>query len=357
MALPQGDYLEAVRSSCRALTENGPVKVSNDGIRSFLKDLDKHRFEELSVDTPMRMPLKFSSLAEELNFVALIDLLNFGSGFRVPLHELAGRGAFDTIRFGAMSFHIGGTPMDAETFSSMTAFKISEIFQFPIDREVKPKDMPFITMTEATELKPLADGITSVLNTTGEFLKQHKYNDLATFILDVTKPVPGQKPSASKLVEHLVKALPGLRDIYTLNGNQQVYLLKKAQIMVYHLWMFFREQEPDRFDFVDIDHLTVFADNVVPTLLVHLGVLEIPETWKADIREGQDLGETRATTLRAASVVACEQIVNLVKQGDPTVSTVTHMNEGNLDVYLWRLGKEGDNRKIPRFSLRDTVMF
>ena len=127
MTLPQGDYLQAVRSSCRALTENGPVKVgfvkkekyiyfclflrhskwfsklifflllynlqvSSNGVKSFLKNLDKHRFEELSIDTPMRMPLKFSSLAEELNFVALIDLLNFGSGYRVPLHELAGRG-------------------------------------------------------------------------------------------------------------------------------------------------------------------------------------------------------------------------------------------------------------------------
>ncbi|KAI7852410.1 hypothetical protein BDC45DRAFT_537304 [Circinella umbellata] len=357
MTLPQGDYLQAVRSSCRDLTENSPVKVSSNGIESFLKNLDKHRFEELSIDTPMRMPLKFSSLAEELNFVALIDLLNFGSGYRVPLHELAGRGAFDTIRFGAMSFHIGGTPMDAETFSSMTAFKVSEIFQFPIDREVKPKDMPFITMTEPTELKPLADGIVSVLNTTGEFLKQHNYKDLSTFILDVTKPVPGQKPSASKLVEHLVKALPGLRDTYTLNDNQPVYILKKAQILVYHLWMFFHDQQPDRFDFEDIDQLTVFADNVVPTLLIHLGVLEIPENWQKDIQDGQDMGETRATILRAASIVACEDIAKLANQGDSSVSSVTRMNEGELDVYLWRLGKEGDYRKIPRFALRDTVMF
>ncbi|KAI8140631.1 hypothetical protein BJV82DRAFT_580988 [Fennellomyces sp. T-0311] len=355
MSLPQGEYLEAVRSSCRALTEKGPVNISQDGITAFLKDLDKHRFEELSIDTPMRMPLKFSTVAEELNFVALIDLLNFGSGYRVPLHDLAGRGAFDTIRFGAMSFHIGGDAMDAKTFKEITTFKVSEVFQFPIDREVKPPDMPFITMTEPTELKQLAEGIKSVLNSTGEFLEAHKYKDLAAFILDVTKPVAGQKPSASKLVENLVKALPGLRDVYTING-QHVYILKKAQILVYHLWMFFHDQEPDRFDFADIDNLTVFADNVVPTLLVHLGILEIPDDWKTDIESGKDLGEVRATTLRAASIVACEEIVRRTKQ-DPSATSVTRMNEGDLDVYLWRLGKEGDYRKIPRFALRDTVMF
>lgn len=66
--------------------------MSNEGIKKFVADLDLHQFQELSIDSPMRMPLKFSTLAEELNFVALIDLLNFGSGYRVPLHELTGRG-------------------------------------------------------------------------------------------------------------------------------------------------------------------------------------------------------------------------------------------------------------------------
>lgn len=61
-------------------------------MKQFLTKLEKPTYEELAIDTPIRMPLKFSTLAEEVNFVAVIDLLNFGSGYRLPLHELAGRG-------------------------------------------------------------------------------------------------------------------------------------------------------------------------------------------------------------------------------------------------------------------------
>lgn len=340
------------RSQLSSLIWRGSWQVSAEGVEKFLKNLDKNQYQELSIDTPMKMPLKFSSLAEELNFVALIDLLNFGSGYRVPLHELAGRGAFDTIRFGVMSLHIGGTPMDVDTFVSMTPYRAAEIFQFPIDREVHPPNMPFVTMTEANELRPLAEGIANVLNTTGEFLKTHGYKDLATFILDVTRPQPNQKPSAARLVGHLVKAFPGLNDTYTFY-DERVYLLKKAQILTYHVWMFFHEQDPERFAFADIDDLTVFADNVVPTMLVHLGIIEIPEDWQKDIDDNKDIGVERATAMRAASVVACEDICRLSRQNGP----ISNMNEGNLDVYLWRLGKEGDYRKIPRFALRDTVMF
>lgn len=90
--IPTENYIEAVRNSCRALYEQSPVKTSESGIKDFLQSLNKLQYDELSIDTPMRMPLKFSSVEEEVNFIATIDLLNFGSGYRRPLHELTDRG-------------------------------------------------------------------------------------------------------------------------------------------------------------------------------------------------------------------------------------------------------------------------
>ncbi|CDS08810.1 hypothetical protein LRAMOSA10171 [Lichtheimia ramosa] len=342
--LPTGNYIEAVRSSCRALVDQSPVNVSLSGVDTFLEKLDKAQYEELSIDTPMRLPLKFDSIAEELNLVALIDLLNFGSGYRVPLKQYTGRGAFDTIRFGAMGFHIGGVDMDAKTFKEMNILRVSELFDMPVTREVKAPNLDFVTMTEPNELRPLAEGITSVLNSTGEFLANNNYKDLASFILDITKP----KSTAAAVVERLVKALPGLQDVYTING-QPVYVLKKAQLLVYHLWFIFRDQDPERFDFPDIHELTMFADNVIPTLLIHLGVIEIPDTWKQEMEQGKDVGMERAIILRAASIVAGEEIT---KKSKGLIKS-----EGDLDVYLWRLGKVGDYRKIERMAWRDTVMF
>lgn len=102
-----------------------------------------------------------------------------------------------------MSFHIGGTPLTAQTYKDMTAFEVSEVFQFPIDREYQPEGMSFVTMTEPNELKPLAIGIAQVLNSTGEFLLSHGYQDFATFILDITKPTDGNPPSVKKFVDQV----------------------------------------------------------------------------------------------------------------------------------------------------------
>lgn len=90
--LPEGDYVEAVRSSCRNFVEKSPVKISQKAIENFLNSLNKLQYDELAYDSSVKMPLKFETVESEMNFIATIDLLNFGSGYRVPLHQLAGRG-------------------------------------------------------------------------------------------------------------------------------------------------------------------------------------------------------------------------------------------------------------------------
>ncbi|KAI8988849.1 hypothetical protein BDB01DRAFT_783352 [Pilobolus umbonatus] len=346
--LPSGDIIQAIRSSCSTYTEKSPIKISQEGIDRFLLTLDRAQFTELSEDALIRLPLRFSTVHEELNFIAVIDLLNFGSGFRIPLHELAGRGAFDTIRFGAMSFHIGGTPMDAKTFKDMSVHQVSEIFQFPIDREVRHETLDFVTLTEPTVLKSFAVAIQSVLNSTGDVLSSKGYKDLADFIMDQVKKEP---QNARALLKQLVSTFPGLQDAYKLNG-QVVYVYKKAQIMIYHLYITFKEQLPTLFDFKDIQELTVFADNVIPTLLIHLNIIEVPEAWKEDIASNTELSLETTTALRAASIVACDKViaVNASRAGP-------HMTAGELDTYLWRVAKEGEYRKLPRIQYRDTVMF
>lgn len=84
---PSGSFLEAVRTSCRSFIEKSSVNISQKGIENFLSTLDKLQYEELSDDVTIKMPLKFETVNDELNFIAVIDLLNFGSGYRVPLHE------------------------------------------------------------------------------------------------------------------------------------------------------------------------------------------------------------------------------------------------------------------------------
>ncbi|KAJ2955106.1 hypothetical protein NQZ79_g8844 [Umbelopsis isabellina] len=351
-SLHKGNAIQAVRSSCREAVEKSELQISKEGVTAFIANLEKHQYEELAIDTPIRMPVRFDSMAQELNFIALIDLLNFGSGYRVPLHKYTGRGAFDTIRFGAMSFHIGGTPLTAQTYKDMTAFEVSEVFQFPIDREYQPEGMSFVTMTEPNELKPLAIGIAQVLNSTGEFLLSHGYQDFATFILDITKPTDGNLPSVKKFVDQVYKLIIIYVTMIMID-LAALYIYKKAQILAYHIWLIFRDQDHARFDFTDIEELTIFSDNVIPTMLEHLKVIVLPEALKQKIEQGQELTTQEAYLARAAAVVACEEIVKQARSDE----RFSKMTEGGLDVYLWRLGKVGEYRKIVRLQLQNTVMF
>lgn len=140
------------------------------------------------------------------------------------------------------------------------------------------------------------------------------------------------------------------------NACIDVYLFKKAQILAYHLYILFRTQDAARFDFADIDSLTIFSDNVVPTMLAHLGVIRIPDQIARRVAAHEDLGTADATRLRAAAVVACEEITRATR-GESMVGPVKNMKEVDLDVYLWRLGKVGAYREVTRFELRDTVYF
>lgn len=89
---PEGNIVEAVRTSCRAFVADSPVKVSRQGIELFLEKLDRLQYLELSNDVTIKMPLKFDTVHDEMNFITVIDLLNFGSGYRVPLHAMVDRG-------------------------------------------------------------------------------------------------------------------------------------------------------------------------------------------------------------------------------------------------------------------------
>lgn len=147
--------------------------------------------------------------------------------------------------------------------------------------------------------------------------------------------------------------LPLLRLLIFPRLLAALYLYKKAQILTYHVWMFFKDQDPARFNFTDIGDLTIFSDNVIPTMLEHFKVIRLPEQLQKRITDGQELSTQEAYLVRAAAVVACERIV----QKAHNQGTFPSMTEGGLDVYLWRLGKEGDYRKIVRLQFQDTVMF
>jgi hypothetical protein len=167
----------------------------------------------------------------------------------------------------------------------------------------------------------------------------------------------------------MVEAIPGFRDMAVVDG-EPVYLFKKIQLLTQDLYERFSKSHPDIFNFYDIDQLTIFSDNVIPTILHHLNIirLDIPddgtprqigitEGLQEDLRTGRETTEERSYVFRAAAVDACEIIVETAKSVPNAPQFLKNMTAEHIDAYLWQLAKKGELRDIIRFSDPNTVFF
>ena len=98
----------------------------------------------------------------------------------------------------------------------------------------------------------------------------------------------------------------------------------------------------------DMDRLTIFADNMVPHVLRHDGILSYSEELASAIDGGTALpaGTAMETELRAAAIHAVE----LLRDASPAGTTAV-----NLDHLLWHRGYEPDMYARPRHKTRTTA--
>jgi len=167
----------------------------------------------------------------------------------------------------------------------------------------------------------------------------------------------------------MVEAIPGFRDMAVVDG-EPVYIFKKIQLLTQDLYERFSKSQPDIFNFYDIDQLTIFSDNIIPTILHHLNVirLDIPEDGTSrqigiikglqeDLQNGRETTEERSYVFRAAAVDACEIIVETAKSVPNAPQFLKNMTAEQIDAYLWQLPKKEELRDIIRFSDPNTVFF
>ncbi len=130
------------------------------------------------------MPLNFSSPLAELNVLAILSLLNFGSGYRVPLHEATGRGAWDSIRALVLSMYITDERLlTARGMQTADVGKVAELMRVNIHVEKPHESIPGVTVGElGGPMYELTALITGVLNETGDILVGAGYPDLGTFV-------------------------------------------------------------------------------------------------------------------------------------------------------------------------------
>ena len=131
-------------------------------------------------------------MLSELNVVSVLALLNFGSGYRVPLHAYTGRGAWDSIRALVLSLFITssaeGDLLSAKAIKDITVDKVGELTQLPTHIERPHDTIPGVVVGErGGPLYELISLITVTLNETGEILVSQGYPDLGSFVLEVLR--------------------------------------------------------------------------------------------------------------------------------------------------------------------------
>jgi len=167
----------------------------------------------------------------------------------------------------------------------------------------------------------------------------------------------------------MVEAIPGFRDMSLVDG-QPVYLFKKIQLLTQDMYERFSTSHPEMFKFYDIDEVTIFSDNVIPTILHHLNIirLDVPEDrtprqigiikgLQEDLQTGRETTEERSYVFRAAAVDACEIIIQIARNSSNAPPFVKAMTAEKIDAYLWQLAKKGALRDIVRFSDPNTIFF
>jgi len=184
-----------------------------------------------------------------------------------------------------------------------------------------------------------------------------------------------------------------------LSMSTAIYCFKKALFLIHSITIRFGSLSPPPFPIPDTTFLPVFSDNVLPSLLIHLRVIDLslsslsnmfpnsasrseeglktllgpPPLPSSDTEQGNthpyEEGPVTTTdqsyTLRASAIDACELIVEAARtldvnsfgEGDE-LSWINEITLPELDMWIWAVAKDRpDYRALPRFASKDTVYF
>lgn len=286
--------------------------------------------------------LPFESIEAETNFYCVIGLINFGSGYRLELMAANGRGASDSIVHGTKALHqLAKGCITAEFLSSLSVDVVSKLY-----------------LMDSTPLLPLATKIHAVLTAAGVALQTRGHASFFSFVYATLTHASThcKGKEANAFVTALIETFPALQD-RSVHQGKEVWILKKPQLLAIDLYRHLNTQLPQLFAWGDRSQLTVFADNVLPVLLRHFGVLRFEPSLAEIIDTKQVLPpDEREVEIRALSVHACNVLLeklneHLIRHSRKAVDAT------QLDFYLWFTGRAASAGWPERHYTKDTIFY
>ncbi|CDS04978.1 hypothetical protein LRAMOSA07508 [Lichtheimia ramosa] len=190
------------------------------------------------------------------------------------------------------------------------------------------QDIAKVFASETKESIPLFKERVDVIHEAGKVLLERFDGSFVNCIRQANS-------SADALLRILVDNFSSFRDIHMYQGRQ-VYILKRAQILIADIWACFDGQSYGKFH--DIDRITMFADYRVPQALCYLGVLEYSKELldKLNTRQLIESGSDDEIEIRGNSIWAVELMIRRIKEIAPDQP----INAILVDFYIWDTAKE-----------------
>ena len=314
------NLFEQIRKTCRDVAASASwVHIDSDRIPAYAASVP--------VQTPISTELdpKCHYLGQEektVAFLLTLDTINFGSGYFPHLHKRPGMSGYFSIASSLNDVYNNQGYLSAKELDNITVKKCTGIFgQDPANRIIQE----------------LMQHFTTALRDLGRYL-------LDCFDGEFTALVEAAQSSAGRLVQ-LLKKMPYFNDVGVYNGIE-VPFYKRAQITVADLKVAFKGRRWGQFN--DLDHLTIFADNLVPHVLRMDGVLIYEKSLIDRIAAGTLIpaGSAEEVEIRACALHAVELLKKEILKSEQTV------NSPQLDYLLWNRGQQTHYKAVPRHRTR-----
>lgn len=305
------DLLSELRSACAAVAEQARhVHVERDRAAAYVATLP---FELPPAGDDTDAHLTTGTREELAAFWLTLDAINFGSGWFPTLRKPAGRSGYFTIATGVRRRFTDHGPWSARTLRELDSAGLAAALGQDPGHELMA-------------------------------LFARSLNDLGRHVaIDYEGQFAGVVDAAGSSAVALVQCLGGwdsFSDIAHYEGLA-VPFLKRAQIAAADL------SRAGVAAFHDLDHLTMFADNLVPHVLRLDGLLSYRPELVARIQRGeliehgsQEEIEIRACAVHAVELIAAERAGAL---------------EADIDYILWHRGQQPRYKASPRHRSQCTA--
>jgi hypothetical protein len=312
--------LGQVRIACKKVTKKARyVRVNSKLIPSYVASLSP---EELRLRTVDPRDAYLGHKDDLIAYVLTLDSINFGSGYFPHLRLTTNTSGYFAIASALKNRFDTKGPLTPQELLNLEPHDCAEIFQQDLQDDSRRELMRLFS---------------SALNDLGSFILDRYEGKFSNLIRQ-----------ANSSVENLVKILvemPYFRDVAQYK-HLTVPFYKRAQITAADLSLRFNGEGPGFF--VDLEHLTIFADNRVPHVLRVDGILSYEDSLAAKIAAGKLIpsGSEEEVEIRASALHAVELIVDHLRNLGREIISM------DVDLYLWNRGHNDRYESVPRHLTR-----